>query len=71
MFLIPPVASVVLFGLLWCAELLPRPLFVGACVVVGVVGQLLAPAFSTLWVAALLLNVSTGIYLTTRMKLDW
>ncbi len=71
MFLIPCVTSVVLFAILWWADLLPRPQVVGGLVVVGVAGQSLAPAFSVVWVAALLINVGTAIYLTIRLKLDW
>ena len=71
MFLIPPAASVVLFAVLWWADLLPRPQLVGACVLVGVVGQWFAPAYSVIWVGALLLNVGVAIYLAIRLKLDW
>ena len=71
MFLIPPLASVVLFAVLWWGDLLPRPHVVGGCVLVGVVGQLFAPTFSVVWVGALLLNVGVAIYLTIMMKLNW
>ena len=71
MFLVPPVASVVLFVLLWWADLLARPVRVGACVVGGVLVQFLAPAFSVVWVAGLLLNVGVAVYLSIRLKLEW
>ncbi len=71
MFLVPPIASVVLFGLMWWGSLLDRPAVVGVCVVIGVSTQLLAPTFSALWLAGLLLNVATAIYLSIRLKLSW
>ncbi len=71
MFLIPPIASVVLFLLLWWADLLARPLRTGACVAGGLLVQLLAPGFSLAWVVGLLLNVGIAVYLTVRLKLEW
>jgi hypothetical protein len=71
MFLVPPVTSIVLFLLLWWAGLLGRPLRIGICVLAGVAVQFLAPAFSLMWVLALLLNVGTAVYLSIRLKLDW
>ncbi len=71
MFLIPPVASAVLFLLLWWADLLARPVRTGVCVAGGVVVQLLAPAFSVAWVVGLLLNVGMAVYLSIRLKLEW
>jgi hypothetical protein len=70
MFLIPPVASVILFTLLWWEDLLPRPHVVGACVLVGVVGQWFATTYSVNWVVALQLNVGVAIYLTITLKLN-
>jgi hypothetical protein len=70
-FLIPPIASAALFVILWWANLLRSPLRVGSCVVAGVLIQLLAPAFSPAWVAGLLVNVGTAVYLAIRMRLDW
>ena len=64
MFVIPPIACVVLSAVLWWSGLLPRPYLTGAIVLVGVGVQLLAQGFSPLWVAALLMNVGTAIYLT-------
>lgn len=69
MFLIP-VASVVLLVFLWLADLLPRPYVVAACVLVGVAGQLLAPAYSLAWAGALLLNAGTAIYMAILLKLN-
>ncbi len=71
MFLVPPVASIVLFVLLWWTGLLDRPLRVGVWVVAGVVIQFLAPVFSAVWLAGLLLNVSVAVYLSIRLKLEW
>ncbi len=71
MFLIPPVASVVLFLLLWWADRLVRPVRTGLCVAGGVMVQLLAPGFSVVWVVGLLLNVGMAVYLTIRFKLEW
>jgi hypothetical protein len=71
MFLVPPVASVLLFVLLWWANLLAHPVRTGICVVGGVLVQFLAPTFSPVWVAGLLANVGMAVYLTIRLKLDW
>ncbi len=71
MFLIPPIACVVLIAVLWWSGLLPRPYVTGAIVLVGVVAQLLARGFSPVWVVALLMNVGTASYLTIRLKLSW
>ena len=71
MFLIPGITSVLLFGVLWWTDLLPRPQVVGGCVLVGVAAQSLAPAYSVIWVTGLLLNVGTAIYLTIQVKLSW
>ena len=71
MFLIPAVASVVLLAFLWWGGSLRRPHVVLGLVVAGVAGQFLAPAFSLVWVAALLLNVGVGVYLAIQLKLSW
>jgi len=41
------------------------------CVFLGVTAQSLAPVYSPIWVAALVLNVGTAIYLTVVAKLNW
>jgi hypothetical protein len=67
MFLIPLVASVVLFILLWWAVLLARPVRTGVYVAGGVLIQCLAAGFSVAWVAGLLLNVGVGVYLAIHL----
>jgi hypothetical protein len=71
MFSVPPIASVVLFLVLWWGSVLPRPHVTVAWVLVGVLTQSLARAFSPLWVVGLLLNVGTAIYLSIRLRLNW
>jgi hypothetical protein len=71
MFLIPPIASVVLLVILWSTDQLPRPRVVGLCVLVGVLAQWFTPMYSAPWVTALLVNVGLAIYLTMRLKLSW
>jgi hypothetical protein len=71
MFLVPPVASIILFVLLWWTNRLARPVRTGICVVGGMLVQFLAPTFSLVWVAGLLANVSMAVYLTIRLKLAW
>ncbi len=68
--LLPPIVSVVLFLFLWREDLLPRPLIVGGCVLVGVAGQFFAPRYSTVWFCAALLNVAVAIYVAIRLKLS-
>jgi hypothetical protein len=71
MFLLPPIASVVLFAFLWHEDQLSRPYMVGGCILVGVAGQLLAPVYSMAWFAAALLNVGVAIYLAIRLKVSF
>jgi hypothetical protein len=71
MFLVPPVACVVLFVIMWWTNVLPSPRGVGVCVLIGVPTQLLAQTLSSVWLAGLLLNVATAVYLTIRLKLSW
>jgi hypothetical protein len=68
MFLIP-IASVTLLIILWWTDQLPQPYIVAACVLVGLAGQLLAPAYSLAWVGALLPNVGAAIYMAILLKL--
>jgi hypothetical protein len=70
MFLIPPIASIVLLVLLWSAGQLPHPRVAGSGVLVGVAAQWLAPMYSAPWVVALLVNVGLAIYFTIRLKLS-
>ncbi len=46
-----------------------RPIIATAVVVLGVSVQYFAPTLSPLWLAALLLNVATAIYLAIRLKI--
>jgi hypothetical protein len=70
MFLLLPAASIVLFAFLWHEGLLSQPYVVGACIVVGIGGQLVAPAYSTAWFAAALLNVGVAIHVAILLKLS-
>jgi len=70
MFFLPPIASVILFLFLWREDLLTQPYVVGGCILVGVVGQVLAPVYSAGWFAAALLNVGVALYLAIRLKLS-
>jgi hypothetical protein len=65
-----PVASVVLFVFLWRGDMLNRPHVVGTCVLVGLAAQLLAPAYSPIWLAGILLSAGVAIYLAIRLKLS-
>jgi hypothetical protein len=67
---IPSCAAVVLFILLWRADMLSRPYIIGGFVLIGVAGQILAPAYSTLWFLAALLNVGLALYMAILLKLD-
>lgn len=71
MFLIPPLASVMLLIGLWSADMLSRPRLTAVCVLLGVATQWFAPVYSALWVAALLLNVGLAVYLAIRLRLGW
>jgi hypothetical protein len=65
-----PVASVVLFVFLWQGDMLDRPQVVGACILIGLAAQLLAPVYSLIWLAGMLLNAGVAIYLAFRLKLS-
>jgi hypothetical protein len=67
---LPPCASVALFLILWRGGYLSRLELVGGFVVLGVVGQILAPAYSTVWFAAVLLNLCVALYLAILLKLS-
>ena len=70
-YLIPAVASGVLFVLSWQSDLLSRPGFVGAWYVAGVALQfVLGGPFTWIWLAGLLMNVVLGLYLAIRLKLS-
>ncbi len=69
-FLIPQLACIALLVGTWQLDMLKRPLLVTVIVVVGITVQWLAPMYSRLWVAALLVNVTTAICLAIRMKID-
>jgi hypothetical protein len=71
LFLIPGIASGVLFVLLWRAGLLSRPGPVGACCVTGITLQFFLGGRSTsIWLAGLLINVAVGVYLSIRLKVS-
>lgn len=61
-----PVASVVLLAFLWWGDILDRPHLVG----IGLAAQLLAPVYSLIWLAGILLNAGIVIYLSIRLKLS-
>jgi hypothetical protein len=65
-----PVASVVLFVFLWRGDMLDRPAVVGACVLIGLATQLLAPVYSLIWLAGFLVSAGAAIYLAIRLKLS-
>jgi hypothetical protein len=71
LFLIPAIASVVLFVLTWRGGLLSRPGLVGAWYLTGVTLQFLLGGQSTLiWLAGLLMNAAVGVYLSIRLKMS-
>ena len=51
-------------------DLLTHPLFAGGIVVLGVVGQILAPIYSPAWFCAALLKVGVALYFAIRIKLS-
>ncbi len=65
-----PCASVVLLIALWWLGELNRPLLIAACVLICIAAEILAPTYSTVWFAAMLLNVSLAIYMAIRLKLN-
>lgn len=69
-FLLPAIASVVLFVLLWRGGLLARPGLVAAGCAGGVCLQFLSSMFSPMWVAGLLVNVGMAVYLSLRLKMS-
>jgi hypothetical protein len=69
LFLLPAIASTVLFVLAWGGGLLPRPGVVGAAWVAGIVLQFFLGGRSMwIWLAGVLINVGVGVYLSVRLK---
>ncbi|MGA7697027.1 MAG: hypothetical protein WCA76_18510 [Candidatus Sulfotelmatobacter sp.] len=50
--------------------MLDRPAVVGACVLIGLATQLLAPVYSLIWLAGFLVSAGAAIYLAIRLKLS-
>jgi hypothetical protein len=70
MLFFPPIASVVLFLFAWRMDVLTRPNLAGACVLAGVVLQMLAPAYSSARFAMAAVNVIFALYFAIRIKLS-
>jgi hypothetical protein len=70
MLFFPAIASVVLFLFVWRMDLLKQPYLVGVCVMIGVVAQMLAPAYSPARLAAALVNIGFALYFAIRLKLS-
>ncbi|MGE5360951.1 MAG: hypothetical protein ACM3NQ_18185 [Bacteroidales bacterium] len=68
LFLIPPLACIVLIIVNWMLD--DRPVVASSIVAVGVACQWMAPMYSRLWVAALVLNAATAVYMSIRLKID-
>jgi hypothetical protein len=70
-FLLPAIASGVLFVLAWRGGLLSRPSLVGAACAAGIVTQFVLGGRSMwIWLAGLLINVGVAVYLAIRLKVD-
>ncbi len=70
LYLLPGIASVTMFVLLWKNNLLARPGLVGAMCVTGIVLQFLFDQFSAQWLAGLLVNVAVAVCLIIRLKVS-
>lgn len=71
LFLIPGLASGVMFVLLWRGGLLSRPGLVGGLCATGIILQFFLGEPSTLiWLAGLLINVAVAVYLSVRLKVS-
>jgi hypothetical protein len=46
-----------------------RPHAVGACILIGLAAQLLAPVYSLIWLIGMLLNAGVAIYLAIRREI--
>jgi hypothetical protein len=66
----PPIASFVLFLVVWRMDLLSRPFVIGACVLAGVVAQMLTPVYSSARFAMAAVNVCFALYFAIRVKLS-
>jgi hypothetical protein len=70
LYLIPGVASTILFVLMWRGDLLTRPGVVGLWWFAGLLLQFYAGSQSMLlWLAGLLTNVTVAVYLSIRLRL--
>jgi hypothetical protein len=70
MLFFPLVASVVLFLFAWRMDALTRPDLAGACVLAGVVVQMLAPPYSSARFAMAAVNVIFALYFAIRIKVS-
>jgi hypothetical protein len=70
MLFFPPIANVVLFLFAWRMDVLTRPYLAGACVLAGVIVQMLTPVFSSARFAMAAVNVLFALYFAVRIKLS-
>ena len=70
MFILFPIASVVLFLFAWRMDVLTRPSLAGACVLAGVVVQMLTPVYSLARFATAAVNVIFALYFAVRIKVS-
>ena len=70
LFLLPSIASLTLFMLLWRNDLLRHPWVVGVSCAIGLILQFLGGQYVGVWLAGLLVNVGIAVYLSIRLKLS-
>ena len=70
LYLLPGIASLTMFVLLWKNDLLARPFMVGAWCVTGLCLQFLGGGHVAVWLGGLLINVGVAVYLIIRLKLS-
>ena len=70
LFLLPGIASLTMFILLWRNDLLTHPRVVGVCCAIGLTLQFVGGQRVGVWLAGLLVNVGIAVYLSIRLKLS-
>jgi hypothetical protein len=70
LFLLPPVAAIVLFVVLWQSDLLRHPWLVAAWILAGLLLQFVFGGGMFVWLTGLLVNGAVAFYLSVRLNLS-
>lgn len=69
-FWLPPIASAILLWITWSTGLLERPWISAAWFAIALLGQFLPLAYTSVWAAAIVLQVALAVRLAILWKLE-